>query len=218
MHETQVWCSDVFRLSWAYWPKELMFIPHLSQKDRIICDGFTRYKMRRWWWHHETHARGVTRISLERQSGDKRVTNTPEITPGNGEITPRMRIWTFLLPASTWPVLCPQQGPLSNPGWREEKRLEALTSARSNSFSHAAKGPWKGFKMTLCAIFGQNSHCCETLSSFTEYSLRTLPGDRSDYKMKLPRKATWRFTQFQRHLSQESRWQSYPRVYQNKHL
>ena len=104
------------------------------------------------------------------------------------------------------------------PGWREEKRLEALTSARSNSFSHAAKGPWKGFKMTLCAIFGQNSHCCETLSSFTEYSLRTLPGDRSDYKMKLPRKATWRFTQFQRHLSQESRWQSYPRVYQNKHL
>ena len=185
------------------------------KKDRIICDGFTRYKMRRWWWHHETHARGVTRISLDRQSGDKRVTNTPEITPGNGEITPRMRIWTFLLPASTCPVLCPQQGPLS----RMTRRKEVGSSDfRSNSFSHAAKGPWKGFKMTLCAIFGQNSHCCETLSSFTEYSLRTLPGDRSDYKMKLPRKATRRFTQFQRHLSQESRWQSYPRVYQNKHL
>ena len=89
--------------------------------------------MRRWWWHHETHARGVTRISLDRQPGDKRVTNTPEITPGNGEITPRMRIWTFLLPASTCPVLCPQQGPLSNPGWREEKRLEALTSDQTLS-------------------------------------------------------------------------------------
>ena len=103
-------------------------------------------EMRLWWWN------SCSRRYLD-FSDDKRVTNTPEITPGDPVKLASMRIWTFLLPTSTSLVLprSPQ------PGWREERRLA--------SFSHAVKGPWLGpVSRWRCAIFGQNSHSCEFLS------------------------------------------------------
>ena len=97
--------------------------------------------MMRWWWTPETHARGVSWISPDQQSGDKRVTNTPEITPGDGEITPDENLELLIADINILSVIA-----------MSTTRVTLRKGSRWGSFSHAVKGPWLGFKMTMCHI------------------------------------------------------------------
>ena len=97
--------------------------------------------MMRWWWTPETHARGVSWISPDQQSGDKRVTNTPEITPGDGEITPDENLELLIADINILSVIA-----------MSTTRVTLRKSSRWGSFSHAVKGPWLGLKMTMCHI------------------------------------------------------------------
>ena len=112
--------------------------------------------MRRWWWDPETHARGVTWISPSTSRAIRELLTRLKLLRAMVKL-PRMRIWTFLLPTSTSPVLA-----ISTTSMTRGKEI-GTPGVRWRSFSHAVKGPWLGFKMTMCHIRAKLSLLWNTL-------------------------------------------------------
>ena len=101
--------------------------------------------MRRWWWHPETHARGVTWISPSSSRAIRELLTRLKLLRAMVKL-PRMRISTFLLPTSTSSVLA-----IFTTRMTRGKGI-GTPGAEWRSFSHAVKGPWLGLKMTMCHI------------------------------------------------------------------
>ena len=164
--------------------------------------------MRRCWWQPETHAGGVTWISPDQQCGDKRVTNTPEITPGDGEITPDENLDTLIADINILSV-----GEMSTSRMTRVKEIGTLDDALALT---QWQGPWLGFKMTMvCHIRAKLSLLWNTLPLYRMFPENFAKwGGWLQNEVAGQGKATPRFSQLRRHLSQGSRWYSYYGVYQ----